>query len=236
LNIENSLIESIKSEKIGGLSADALDLGMKAILENDVLEQIPFFGLMVKTYSATTHIRDSLFSKKIYEFLLNINSLDSESREKAIDEIARKKEGVVKAGEAIISLIDKSDDIKKPELIGKLFVAFGKKEISCDRFLRASNIINNVYIDDLLKLKEMYSIRRFDKKVKSTYASVGLMQMTIEKPAKFGQGYSVKEIGEAVFDSGFEIDYEFTDEAELIAEFCFDTIAPLKRSLFALKE
>lgn len=236
MNIENSLIESMKSDRISGLSADTLDLGMKAILENGVLEQVPIFGLMVKTYSATTHIRDSLFSKKIYDFLLNMNSLDSDRRAKAIEKISIKKESVVKAGEAIIALIDKTDDVKKPELISKLFVALGNNKIDGDQFFRASNIINNVYIDDLLKLKEMYNSREFDKKTKSTYASVGIMQMTIAKPEQFGQEYSMKEIGEAVFNSGFEIEYDFTDEAELIAEFCFDTIAPLTRSIFDLIE
>ncbi len=229
MNIENSLVESIKSDKIGSLSADALDLGMKAVLDNGVLEQIPFFGLMVKAYSATTHIRDSLFAKKIYDFLLNINELDSESRAKAIDKIANKKEGVIKAGEAIISLIDKTDDIKKPELIGKLFVAFGKDEISCDQFLRASNIINNIYLDDLLRLKDMYKLNQYDDKIKSTYASVGLMQMTIAKPQKISSGYSMKEIGSAVFDSGFKIEYNFNNEAELIAKHCFGVISSLER-------
>lgn len=236
MNIENSLVESIKSDKIGGLSADALDLGMKAVLDNEVLEQIPVFGLLVKTYSATSHIRDSLFTKKIFEFLLNINELNSKDRIKAIDKIANKKEGVVKAGEAIITLIDKADDVKKPELIGKLFVAFGKNEISCDQFLRASNIINNVYLDDLLRLKHMYKFNKFDEKIKSTYASVGLMQMTIAKPDKVGAGYSMKEIGEAVFDAGFKIEYDFNNEAELIAKHCFGVVSSLEKSLFELAD
>jgi hypothetical protein len=231
LSIENSIVESIKSEKIGGLSADLLDLGMKAVTENDVLEQIPFFGLMAKSYNAAMHVRESLFTKKVYEFLFNIKELNTKERTAVIDDIASKKNGTIRAGEAIIALIDKSDDIKKPELIGKLFVACGLNEITVDQFLRLSNIITNLYLDDLLQLQNIYKEKFFDDKIKSIYSAVGLMRTSIAKPHKFSEGYSLKEIGEAVFDSGFNIEYKFTEEAVLISNICFHINAPQTATL-----
>ena len=52
------------------------------------------------------------------------------------------------------------------------------------------------------------------------------MKWAIAKPIKKGDGYSLGQIGEAIFDSGFKIEYEYTAEAYKIAEFCFSKVRP----------
>ncbi|WP_375320662.1 hypothetical protein [Aliivibrio logei] len=235
LTIEQSMYETVKSEKISGLTADTLDLGMKAILESNLAKDIPIFGLLVKSYGALTHITESILAKKIYKFLLNINDLPFEKRVSVIDGISAKKGGTREAGEVLIILLNKADDMQKPDLIAKLFVECAFHSITVDQFLRISNIIVNTYIDDLILLKNIRKDSAFDDKTKSNYASTGLMQISAAKPIHYPSEYTLKSLGEAVFDDGFKIEHNFTEEAELIANICFDVPKKAKtRSLLEL--
>ncbi|MEZ9270007.1 hypothetical protein AB4159_07520 [Vibrio cyclitrophicus] len=231
MEVGNSLVESIKSDKVSGLSADLLDLGMKELVEHDALKDIPFFGVMVKTYDAAQHVREAIFAKKIYEFLAKISTLTVEERVTVINEISDKRDGITRAGETIVSLIDRCDDHKKPELIGRLFIACGLNEITTDKFLKLSNIINNLYLDDLLALENIYKSNYFNEQEMSVYASVGLMSMSIAKPDEYGSERSVDMLAEAVFENGFELQYDFNEDARIIAKQCFDVSPPHQATL-----
>ncbi|EIK0774874.1 hypothetical protein LJT64_004597 [Vibrio alginolyticus] len=231
MEVGYSLVESIKSDKVNGLSADLLDLGMKELIEHDALKDIPFFGVMVKTYDAAQHVREALFAKRIYEFLAQISTLTVEERAAVINEIAEKRDGITRAGEAIVSLIDRCDDHKKPELIGRLFIACGLNEITTEKFLKLSNIINNLYLDDLLELKNIYKSNYFNDQEMSIYASVGLMNMSIAKPFEHGSERSLDMLAEAIFENGFELDYDFNEDARIIAKQCFDVSPPQQATL-----
>ncbi|MGF1899458.1 hypothetical protein [Aliivibrio sifiae] len=231
MEVGNALVESIRSEKVNGLSADLLDLGIKELIEHEILKDIPFFGVMLKTYDAAQHVREAIFTKKMYEFLAKIFDLTEKERATVIDEIAAQKDGITRAGETIISLIDRCDDIKKPDLIGRLFIACGLNEISVVKFLKLSNIISNLYLDDLLSLKDIYKDNFFNEQEMSVYTSVGLMNMSIAKPIVHDSDHSVDALIEAVYDDGFELQYDFNEDARIIAKQCFDIDPPQKASV-----
>ncbi|EJH2591711.1 hypothetical protein NDL33_004511 [Vibrio parahaemolyticus] len=237
LTVEQSMLDTIKSDKIVGLKADTLDLGMKALLEDQVVQDIPIFGLLVKSYGALTHVTETIFANKIHRFLANINELSLNERIFVIEEISNQKGGMREAGEVLITLLNRADDTHKPDLIAKLFVECALKTISVEKFLRLSNIVVNTYIDDLVKLKNIRNIFKFDDKIKSIYTACGLMQISTTKPAHYGGEYTIESLAEAMFDNGFKLEHDFTEEAELIATICFDV--PRKqqtRSVFSILE
>ncbi|CAE6901316.1 hypothetical protein ACOMICROBIO_NCLOACGD_01527 [Vibrio sp. B1ASS3] len=222
-NVGAALVESIRSEQVKDLAIDLGDAGISEVFTKEALESIPGLGIVVKTYNVFSTIQGQIYAHKIYNFFLNIHELNLDERVRVMDEISATKGGVDEAGMLLLDLIDKSDDNEKPSLIGKLFVACGFKDISAREFLKLSNIITSTYIEDLRALKNIDSPQNLSEQQKSIFAANSLMTFGVKKPMKLEDGYTVGEIGRAIFDNGLSLDYEFTREAELIAEFCFDT-------------
>lgn len=219
-SIEKSFIESIKSDRLNNLATDISELALDSMLEDGVAKDIPVFGMLVNIYHAASHIKEGLFARKLYKFLSEIQNTSQDERERIVNEISSKKGGEKAAGATLLGLIDKLDDEAKPEFIGKLYIACAQGKINVDQLLRISNIISATYIDDLLKLADIESKNKFTLEQMNAYVSSGLMTSSIEKPNNFSSGYSLKALGEAIFNHGLKFEYKFTDEAKIIAEVC----------------
>lgn len=223
-NIEKSIIESIKSSNLEGLITDSAEVGLDSLLENGIFKDIPFFGTLAKAYHTASNIKDALFARKVYMFLSSIQETTKSEREKVVNDITRKKGGEIAAGAAILELLDKLDDDHKTKLVGKLYVACAKGYIDVSQLLRATHVISNTYIDDLLELRLIEQDDHYTQEQKSTYVTSGLMITSIKKPAEFtgGQGFSISQLAHRISDQGLEIDYIFSDIAKIIARVCFN--------------
>lgn len=219
-NIEKSIVDSVKSEKLGELGTDAAEFVTDMMLDDGVAKDIPIFGTLVKIYQAASHIREGLFARKIYRFLSKIGSLSPCERATVIDDIIAKKGGIDTAGATIIGLLEKIDDEEKPELIGKLFIACAKGTITVNAFLKLANVVSTLYIDDIKNLCFVEGGHDFTAQEKSTYAAYGLMVPFIKKPVNSSEGISVGALGNAIFKEGLQLEYKFTNDAKLIAEIC----------------
>ncbi|EHK2880994.1 hypothetical protein J7H88_000543 [Vibrio parahaemolyticus] len=221
VTLGSAMSNTVKSERSLDLSADISDIVLSELA--DSLETLPIFGLLFKGYNVLNTIQGEISARKIYNFFYEIQNLSLDEKAKVMDAISQSKGGVDQAGLLLLDLVDKSDDNMKPRLIGKLFVACAFCEITTQQFLRLSTVINNLFVDDLLKLKEVYEHNAISDQLKSIYTANGLMEISIKKPEIFSQGYSMSELGEAIFDRGLALEYSLTGDGKLLAEICFDT-------------
>ncbi len=157
-NLEmDTLGESIISENLTKLTKDLLEVGLDSFLENGILRDIPIIGSFSSIAKIGIGIRDKIFAKKILMFLFEIKDIPFEKRKEFTDKINSNSEYSSKVGETILLIIDKLDDIKKAELIGKLFVYSINGIINYKTFLRLSIIIERCFLEDLSKLELYYN-------------------------------------------------------------------------------
>jgi hypothetical protein len=149
--------ESIRSNSLIKISSDLFEVGLDTFLEDGILKDIPIIGTIVGLTKAGIGIRDKLFAKKILKFLFEIKDIPFEERKDFIEKINSDPSYATKVGESILLIIDKLDDFKKAELIGKLFVYSVNGTIDYETFLRLSIIIERCFISDLSKLKLFYN-------------------------------------------------------------------------------
>ncbi|EEZ41386.1 hypothetical protein [Photobacterium damselae] len=229
MTLGSAMSKTVKSEKPLDLLADISDIILSELASS--LESLPIFGLLFKGYNALNTIQGEISARKIYNFFYEIQNLRLEDKAKVMDEISRSKGGGDEAGLLLLDLVDKSDDNLKPKLIGKLFVACAFCEITTQQFLRLSSVVNNVFIDDLQKLKEVYEHNALSDQLKSIYTANGLMEISIKKPQKFSQGYTMSELGDAIFNQGLALEYSLTDDGKLLAKVCFETTEKIGNTL-----
>ncbi|WP_113922490.1 hypothetical protein [Cognataquiflexum aquatile] len=96
-----------------------------------------------------------LFLKKILKFFTQLDSTTKKERSDFISKVERNEIYNKKVGLAILLILDKLEDLEKPEIIGKLFAASVKGEIDYQMFLRLSYLVQKLFIPDLNYLRKI---------------------------------------------------------------------------------
>lgn len=179
------------SEEIDSITVDMLEVGLDSLLSNEVLINIPVIGTITNFGKIAISVRDRLFIKKLLMFLNKVKEVSFKERQNMIKKIQDSEKEQERIGEKLLYIIDKCDDSEKAKMIGKLFVTFLREEIDISLFLRASNIVNNLLVDDI---KHFVNNRWHYAKANDIrlYIPLGLFVM-IEKDTEEFRRYSVDE-------------------------------------------
>lgn len=206
-NIEQSFLDTIKNDNLKDLATDYSELAFDSFLNDGLLKDIPFFGTLYKGFKGFLGVRDALFATKVYKFLTQIKDIPLDERKKFIEDIESEETEKIKVGQALLLILDKLDDLNKPKIIGNLFKATIKEQITYDVFLRLSSIVQRAFLSDLIKLNNS---NFYSEVTKDHFYSIGLMRAKIKEDysrarASFG--------GPGQDKPDLLINYELTDLA-----------------------
>ena len=154
-NLENSLEASVVSENLVESFGSVSEALMDSKIPDGVLQNIPFFDVLYKFGKAFLSIRDHFFAKKVLKFLFEIKEITTEERIIFLKDIETKTGQ--KAGEVLLMLIERLDNMEKVKIISNLFKAKVNNSITIGNFLRLSSIVDKAYIYDLKKLNSFVS-------------------------------------------------------------------------------
>lgn len=192
------IFESVKSDTIKELTPEILETGLDYLTTSEVLKAIPIFGIAFKSFSLFQKITESFFCKKLLKFLFELKDIPLDKREKFIAELETDNE-TNKAGEKILIILNRLNDIRKAEIIGRLFKETILGRINFKDFNRLTHIIDNAYIDDLILLKNNNNLANLNNDIKSHLHQVGLLNQGISDfeslrriSQKFGDSSNVK--------------------------------------------
>lgn len=200
-NVELSLVDSIKSEQLVEMGSDAAELVLDQLLDNGILQDIPVFGTLYKMGKFGLGIREQYFAKKVYTFLFNIREISSLERERFINDL--EEHTSQRAGETLLILLDKLDNIEKPKILSNLMKARIHGDISINKFLRLSCIAEKVFIHDLKELYKYIEKEQYHEDVSESLAALGLINITtIDAAGDPGFKYSISNLGRDMLKHG----------------------------------
>lgn len=160
-DLELSLVETVVSdnlvESLGSISEALLD----SVLEDGVLQNIPFFDVLYKAGKIVLDVRDKLFAKKVLKFLIELKNISQHDRLKFIKEL--ESNTGQKAGEVLIMLLERLDHMEKPKIIANLFKAQIRGDILMDDFVRFSHCVDKGFLPDLKKLESFKNMMGYGK-------------------------------------------------------------------------
>jgi hypothetical protein len=183
--VELALIDAIVSDQLVQLSSDVAETILDSILGDGVLQNIPVFGVIYKVGKAGIGIREQYFAKKVFKFLLDIKDISQNERQAFINDLQENTKQ--DAGEVILLLIDKLDSLEKPSIIANLLKAKIKDQITIEKFLRLSVIIERSFLPDLKKLHLYVNAKRYDENVSESLINLGLIYMSVIDGGSFGE-------------------------------------------------
>lgn len=204
-----SLVRTMANENLANTLGSISETSLDAMLSNGLLRDIPIIGTMTGMLKVGRDIRNELYLKKICVFLSNIAIASSELRESFSAQFDS-EDSRHRFGEAILLLLERSDDMEKPKIIGKIMRAAIQNSIELPKAMRLCAIVNRCYIQDLdflLVFEEGPQFADMTAIVESLQ-SVGLLSThgfdggDLSSSSKSGVIYKLNSYGELLLEYG----------------------------------
>lgn len=179
-SLEISLVDSIAANELGGVIGDISEIGLDALLNDGVLKEIPVFGTVTRLYHAGVSIRDRLFLRKVLSFLTEFSDIDDKQRLRFVEQLVENAGTRARAGAALLLLLERLDDIDKPQIIGRLYRAKLEDRISYEELRRFCMIVERSHLPDLINLSQLPAGENVDSLAAPYLQALGLASVTVE--------------------------------------------------------
>lgn len=138
------------------LMTEALGLGLDKTLDASLLRDLPIIGWAAKSADVTLAIRDRLFAQKLMGFVAGTSSSSEAAIEKFVDGLSDPKQRR-RAGETLLSLIERHEHIKKSFVLGRLLAARIDGQIDGARFMELAAALDRATVEELRRVKRLHN-------------------------------------------------------------------------------
>ena len=156
-NIGISLVDTIGSSEASSVLQELAEVAIDSLLKDGLLKDIPVVSSVIGLSKTAIAVKDFILIQKILAFLKETSDISKEERDKFIHDIDGNVNYKRKIGEHLIMLLDRLDDMSKPEMVAKIFKSYLKDNLTFNEFKRFSSIIDRIFVDDLAALLEALS-------------------------------------------------------------------------------
>lgn len=156
---ENSLMETLRVSNLGSIVFDIIDAGISGVIDSEVVKGLPIVGTLVKTFQGILGLRERIFIKKVAYFYKHPSKIDEERRKEFLDKLNDNPDERRKVSDAIVLLIDSTENYEKAEIYGAVFKWYVDGKIDKRMFNRVNHLLSRMLIDDLKDY--MRDFRRF---------------------------------------------------------------------------
>jgi hypothetical protein len=201
-----SFMKALSAENLLPVAQDLAEVALDSALSEGVLREIPLLSTVLGIGRAAVAARDQVFASKVSRFVATVGKLSRSERARMVDELAGTDSLKERVGLAILDLLEKSDPIEKPKLIGNLFVAMGQGKIPGRDILRLSSMITGAFVEDLELLAASHEATQ------------------IEHGRRFAlqaNGFLISEVGELYAGGGTRLEWRISKDGRTILDHCF---------------
>lgn len=206
--IEVSMIDSIAKSNIQALAMDAAELGIDSVLDDELIKAVPIIGSIAKLYQFTISVRDRIFVRKVLSFLNEFSDISEVRRNQFANELDKNAGTREKAGAALVLLLERLDDLKKPEIVGRLYRAKLDGRLSFAELWRFCMVVERAYLPDLAVLSKLRFGSQVDADAAPYLLALGILSVTGEDYNYDGMGantrYEINSLGRRLLDVAFD--------------------------------
>ena len=180
--LEHSIVSTLAQRGVVDFVADAGEITLDQFLEDGVLREIPVVATAMRLYRAGVGVRNYLFIKKLLNFLKRLSDIPEAKREAFVDKLSRDQATARRVGESLLMLLDRFDDMEKPQLLARAFKAYMDDRIDFVTFRRLGLAIERVFTADLMQLPQIDSKAPLEGAVTWGLSSCGLIELFAAMP------------------------------------------------------
>ncbi len=195
--LEGKLIASIKIEGLGELVQEYTELGLDMVTDEGIIKNIPIIGTLVKTAKVVGSVRDRIYLKKLIRFLGKVGETTQDERGKFIEDNCKDTK---KFEEAVLLILEQSDNMNKSILIGKIFKACILGKIKYQDALSLSCIVNKALWQDLENMLQ----QNFNYEMSMRLCNCGILNLRLERTIHEDERKSPVVVTETVDGFGYD--------------------------------
>ena len=153
-DVTADIIEKFESTFENGNLVDTFsqigEFTLDQAIQNDLLKDIPVFGLLVSGYKTVVNIRDFNLTKKVFRFLYHLQDTTPEQRQKFVKKYVETNQENTAA--SVLDILDKLNSANSVPLVCNLMKAVINDEITIAQFNRLTIAIQKTAFTDLSQL------------------------------------------------------------------------------------
>jgi hypothetical protein len=159
LGLEDSLVASIELRDLGDALTDVAEASLDQMLDDGLLCDIPVFGTLARLHKTLGVVRDYIFTRKVVRFLARLGQVSFEERRAFLGRLGTREERH-RLGETLVLLLDRLDDMEKPEILARLFAGYVKNRYDWPTFRSLSLALDRMSLPTLPSLRHFYETDR----------------------------------------------------------------------------
>lgn len=147
--VGDSILKGACNPKATDLAVQLGEIGIDSLMDEGVLKQIPFLKTIIACKQTWEAIHDRLFLRKVAGFILACPDFTEAEREQFAKQHLDDAKSAKRLGDGIVLILDRLDDLEKPQMIARAFAALVRGKISLQDFRRIAAAIDIGFLDDL---------------------------------------------------------------------------------------
>jgi hypothetical protein len=147
--LQDQIVESIYSPNLTDVSKDIAEIALDSLLDDGILKDLPVVGAIVSVFKGAMDIRDRLFVAKIARFLFRLSEVPIKQRRLFEEKINANQKLKRRVGVTLALLLDRLDDMEKPDFLAWCFGDYLNETITFDVFRRMASAIDIAFVEDL---------------------------------------------------------------------------------------
>ena len=156
-------------------------------IQNDLLKDIPVFGLLVSGYKTVVNIKDFRLTQKVFKFLYHLQDTTPEERQKFTRKYVETNQEHTAA--ALLDILEKLNNGNSVPLVCNLMKAVIKEQISVAQFNRLIIVIQRTAFTDLVQLDKY--VNEYDEDgLSDALQAAGLIYQSVYDGGDAGSGES----------------------------------------------
>jgi hypothetical protein len=144
-----SILEGACNPKAIDLTVHLGEIGLDSLMDEGILKEIPVLKSIIACKKTWEAIHDKLFLRKVAGFIFACPEFSEAEREQFAKQHLNDANSAKRLGDGIVLILDKLDDLEKPQMVAKAFAALVRSKISLDEFRRLAAAIDIGFLDDL---------------------------------------------------------------------------------------
>ncbi len=190
--IIDSWSETIAESNVGDILIDISEVGLDSIVDSELIKEVPVIKTIVSVYKLGHTLRERSYIRKLAKFLSEISNgkEDKEKLEAYLGRIANNRITFQRELEYVLIILDRFISEEKSNLLGKLYVAYIKREIDWKGFCQYSETIDRLLIGDFRCLH--IDVRENKNRSEYEYSSLQRLEgLGLVKPNEKTSAYDV---------------------------------------------
>lgn len=151
--MNNNTLDNIES-----IALDGIESLTDIILKNEIIEKVPIANIATSIIKTGEMIYNKNLFRQTVSFIesLNKQEISKEKVEKYKEKVFKNEKRESEEIERVLLYLNKNIDTEKSRLLAKFYASYVNQEINWNKFCEFATIINQIFIDDLPTIYDIY--------------------------------------------------------------------------------